>query len=131
MAERAEEIFSELAQICEQYKAEVPSDRRAWPESVKSRIFELKSLGINYGKIAERSGIAIQTIYSWKKPSAAAFLPVTVKESIPPTVTVGKRPKIRREKKSLTVTVVTPMGYRIEGLDAKSAADFVARLGAP
>src|SRR5271154_5882911 len=96
MSDRAEEIFNELAQICEQYKAEVPSNRGAWPESVKSRVFELKSMGLSFIKIAERTGIATQTIYAWKRPPS--FLPVKVVEKPLPTVTVRNEPKRGRPK---------------------------------
>ena len=129
MAERTDEIFNELSQILEQYKAEVPSDRRAWPESVKMRVFELRSLGMSFVKIAERTGIAVQTLYTWKRPES--FLPVAIVDTpmtaATPTVSVREVVK-RRRSKAPTVTVTTPSGYRIEGLDAKSAAEFLARI---
>ena len=128
MAAEAEEIFNELAQICAQYKTEVPSNRRAWPESVKSRVFRLKAMGISFVKIAERTGIAYQTITTWERP--AAFLPVRVVEPPQlPTVTVSKERRGLKKSKLPTVTVITPTGYRIEGLDSQSAVDFIARLG--
>ena len=125
MADRAEEILLELSQLCEQYKAEVPSNRRAWPESIKSRVFELKSLGLSFVKIAERTGIASQTIYTWRRPER--FLPVKVVNPPIPTITVGN--EIRKSRQKLTtVTVITPRGFRIEGLDAKSAMAIIERL---
>lgn len=128
MAAQAEDIFNELAQICAQYKAEVPSNRRAWPESVKSRVFKLKSMGISFVKIAERTGIAYQTITAWERPKS--FLPVRVVGAELPTVTVSKEPRRGRRAKFTTVTVITPNGYRIEGLDSKSAIEFIAKLEA-
>jgi hypothetical protein len=43
--ERAQELFGEIHQIYEQYKKEVPKQRRPWPESIRSRILELWKLG--------------------------------------------------------------------------------------
>jgi hypothetical protein len=128
VAEHAEQIFNELSQICAQYKTEVPSSRRAWPESVKSRVFALKSMGISFVKIAEKTGIAYQTITAWGRPSS--FFPVKVVDAPLPTVTVSKSPRGRRRSKFTTVTVITPTGYRIEGLDSKSAIEFIAKLEA-
>jgi hypothetical protein len=127
MDERVATILNELKQICEQYKSEVPSRRRAWPQSIKKRILELRRLGVGASSIAEATLIPIQTIYSWQngKSDDGTFLPVPVvkrKKAIKsPTVTV------RRKRRPLekppannqsppTVTVVTPSGYRLEGL---------------
>jgi hypothetical protein len=123
---RADELFTELSQICDQYKAEVPSNRGPWPESVKSRVFELKALGLSFVKIAERTGIPYGSITSWQRP--ASFLPVKVVEEKCPTVTVG-RPRKKAPKPELrAVTITTPSGYRIEGLDPSTVADFIARV---
>jgi hypothetical protein len=119
-------IFVELSQICDQYKAEVPSNRGPWPESVKARVFELKTMGLSFVKIAERTGIPYGSITSWKRPGS--FLPVKVVKDKSPTVTVG-RPRKKASKPELrTVIVTTPSGYRIEGLDANSAAELIARV---
>jgi hypothetical protein len=126
VANRAEEIFSELIQICEQYKAEVPSNRGPWPESLKSRVFELKSLGLSFVKIAERTGIPYGTITSWKRPES--FLPVAIVNEPSPTVTVRKPRKRSQRSELRTVTVITPSGYRIEGLDAQAITEFICRV---
>lgn len=126
MANRADEIFDELTQICEQYKTEVPSDRGPWPESVKARVFELKALGMSFVKIAERTGIPYGSITSWKRP--ASFLPVAVVDKPSPTVTVRKPRKKREKAEFRTVTVITPSGYRIEGLDVATITEFICRV---
>jgi hypothetical protein len=87
-------------------------------------VFELKAMGLSFIKISKRTGIPYGSITTWKRPSS--FLPVTVVEEKSPTVTVG-RPRKKKPKSELTtVTVVTPSGYRIEGLDLKSVAEFIA-----
>ena len=124
---RESEIVDEIRQISNQYRAEVPSGRKAWPISIKDRVRELKSFGMADTKISSLTGISAQTIWGWKigksnqimNPESASFLPVAVKE--PSTVTVETQ-KVsnqiadRNEKFISTVTVVTPNGYRIEGL---------------
>lgn len=136
-------LIEELTQICEQYKSEVPSRRRAWPQSIKKRIFELRRLGIGAGAIAEATQIPLQTIYSWsnRKPDGGTFLPVPVvvdkrrTKSTPSTPTVTVRQTSRRaappsdaDQNFPTVTVVTPSGYRLEGLTYEMMRELIAGL---
>lgn len=131
MGAQAAEIFEELRQICEQYKNEVPGRRRAWPKSIKDRVFALQRQGIRSNQIAKRVPIPYATIMSWNVSDKrkGAFLPVkVVKSATPPTVTVGGRPKRKHgpvESKVMTVTVVTPKGLRIEGLPIEAALDLL------
>ena len=121
----AEELFNELTQICDQYKAEVPSNRGPWPESVKARVFELKAMGLSFVKIARRAGIPYGSITSWNRP--ASFLPVAIVDKSP-TVTVSKPRRKKLKPEFATVTVTTPSGYRIEGLNAEAVAEFIFRV---
>jgi hypothetical protein len=131
---RIQEIFSELTQICEQYKAEVPSHRRAWPMAVKSRVFELRSFGLRDPAIAMKTGLCYQTLRTWKESTTAiapSFFPVEIKPqqlSRTPTVTVRDETPILKTKStpqpirrgrrpSPTMTVITPEGFKIEGID--------------
>lgn len=129
-------LIDELTQISEQYKSEVPSRRRAWPQSIKKRIFELRRLGVGASRIAAATKIPIQTIYSWhsRKLDVGTFLPVPVverkSESKTPTVTVRKK-RIPTKVQSgahqnfPTVTVVTPSGYRLEGLTFQMMRELI------
>jgi len=126
MSDRAVELFSELSQINVQYKAEVPGRRRAWPQSLKDRIFELRSLGLSFKEIAQRSGISYQTIVSWKKPNS--FLPVAIVENKNSTVTVVKS-KRQRIPKNMPIIITTPSGTKIEGLDFKCMMTLIEQLG--
>jgi hypothetical protein len=127
MSERAEEIFNELVQVCTQYKAEVPSKRRAWPESVKVRVFELRSLGVKWGEIGRRTGLCPQTMMTWKP--AGAFLPIKVVERAEATTMTVRVPRKYQKRQVPTVTVVTPSGYRLEGLDQSSALLLMEKFG--
>jgi hypothetical protein len=75
----------------------------------------------------------MQTIYSWRharvKKAAkkeAEFLPVKIAE--PSTATVRGRPRKKSQPKSSTVTVTTPRGFKIEGLGADEALNFLAKI---
>lgn len=132
MEEKAAALFRELEEICAQYKQEVPGRRRAWPESVKKRVLALRGLGINSHQVAKRLPIPYMTLVSWHGKSAG-FLPVKVASSKPPTtVTVVSRRNEHRDRPKrrapTTVTVVLTSGVRVEGLDARAAADFLKRL---
>jgi hypothetical protein len=134
-----EEIFVELRDLCAQYKAEVPGRSQAWPKSIKERVIELQQMGLGDTEISKSVPISAQTMYFWRHSRSVAnrseFLPVKVVETS--TVTVKKaekssavgRPRKKPPKLELrTVIVTTPSGYRIEGLDAKEAAEFISRV---
>lgn len=129
MEEKATELLRELVEICAQYKQEVPGRRRAWPESVKKRVLALRGLGVNSHQIAKSLPIPYMTLVSWHR-ERSGFLPVKVVSAKPPTtVTVGSRRRERgRPRATTTVTVVLTCGIRVEGLDARAAADFVKGL---
>ncbi len=124
MSEKISTILEEISQLCLQYKAEVPGRRRAWPRSIKDRVLALRRLGVSYVKIAQGSGLSAATLYSWKlEQKGASFMPVKVTAKSTPTVTVGA--SAERERVSPTVTVITPSGFRIEGLCALDITELV------
>ena len=130
MSAKSEQLFNELIQLYAQYKQEVPSQRQAWPESIKARIFELQEIGARIGDISAKTGISKQTIYGWNYEASKRrrFLPVNV---VAPPLTVAPSPAatsevVRRKTKiSSTVTVITPDGFRIEGLRLNRVAAFL------
>ena len=124
MQKQSIQILNELVELCGQYKVEIPGRRRAWPKSIKERIFNLQALGVKPSEITKRTGISKQTIYVWnsqQKKKGENFLPVKI-VSESPTVTVRENPNechegaIVRDARP-TVTVITPSGFRIEGLN--------------
>ncbi len=131
MSEKIGIIFEEISQLCGQYKEEVPGGRRAWPVSIRERVFELRELGLSYLEISKRSGIAIATIYAWKlKSKTSRFVPVKVVKNSRsnPTVTVRKSVPAEVPVGTPTVTVVTPGGFRIENLRVSDVADLFFSL---
>jgi hypothetical protein len=140
MQDRVADLFDELRQLSTQYKAEVPGGRRAWPKCIKDRVIELAELGVKKPEIADRSGLPYFTVHSWtksqsRKKSASSFVQVKVvkkkptRERLPVTVTVKdlRVPTIAASQIA-TVTVTTPNGFRIEGLDARAALAWLAEL---
>jgi hypothetical protein len=127
------EIVAELLDLCAQYKAEVPGRSQAWPKSIKERVAELHELGLGDTDIAALVPVPMQTIYSWRhgrikkaKKEESQFLPVRINDS--PTVTVKGRPRKKIQQKISTVTVTTPSGYKVEGLDVDSAVRLLSEV---
>lgn len=128
-------LFDEINQLRAQYVSEVGSGgRKAWPRSIKDRIFELSTLGIKPKVICKNTQIPTDTIHAWnyQRRSSSRFKELTVvNQKIPKPVTVTvptNDQKIRAEKKVVTVTVTTPEGYRIEGLDSESAVLVLIKM---
>lgn len=146
-----DQIFEEIRQLKEQYGDEVDSNRRAWPNSIRDRIFELKRLGVSFQKISETSGIPYSSILSWKKrereklsKSPAREIPTTKFRELtvrgdasqkPTTVTVAgfvnKRGRGRppgKASKPGAVIVTTPSGYRVEAFDGAEIVKILKAL---
>lgn len=145
MSPEISQLLDELRQICAQYTQEVPKKRRPWPESVRTRIFRLRFLGVSNHRIAQESGIPVMTLYTWKMPkqedaralpapeaqAPGEFLAVRVvrrrtglaslsgrsKGARPTTVTVKTR------EAGPVLTVITPNGVRLEGLTLEQAIE--------
>ena len=130
--DRVNALYAEIRHIYQQYLKEVPKKRRPWPESIKTRILELWKLGVSSHQIAQETGLPTQTMYSWRqkiKRSDPGFLPVPI---------VKKRHRrsnfdiqlsqLESEVKSPTVTVVTPEGFRIEGIPSSDVARIVREI---
>jgi hypothetical protein len=129
--QQVDQILEEIRQLQEQYKKEVPTGRRAWPQSIKQRVCELRELGISFRKIAHQTGISVVTMYAWnqqKSQKEAKFIPVEVvntKKTITVTDTDNSMTDI---KKTVTVTVTTPQGFKIDGLDIEQVLLVIGRL---
>ena len=106
--------------------AEVGSRRRAWPESVRERVFELQNLGLTFDAITKRTGISYFTIKNWnqKNREEEAFHSLSVSgnyetavvELEPATVTVTGSSALAASSSPqlVSVTVTTPDGFRLE-----------------
>ena len=154
MTESQNTILDELEQLSSQYKAEVPGVRRAWPESVKSRIRLLLEDGMTAAEASRKTGIPYFTLNSWRRRSHARFiqaklsapqLPINLlpekrklgrprkSHHLPATVTVAnlsmQKPSVNHvtSETSGTVTVTTPNGFKIEGLPIGVALRLIER----
>ena len=121
MESGVEQIVSEIVEIMEQYRREVPSGRRAWPESIKKRVLTLRESGIRCAEISRRTGLPYYTVLEWQKsPTAFLELPVVMKAEKVGTVTVPT---------SGVMTVSFPSGVRIEGVDVEALKALLPSLG--
>lgn len=130
------QLCHEIRQIYEQYLREVPSRRRAWPESIRSRVVQLWQLGVSCNRIANETGISVKTLYSWKaKNHKSQFLSVPLVASSPSTEAGIRSKHIPTEQsqpqhqtQSLTLAVRLPSGMRIEGLNLEMMFAVVEHL---
>ena len=123
MDEKSATLLDEIRQLLEQYRKEVPGGRRAWPESIKRRVAELKAGGVKFTEISRRTKIPYYTLVGWKPESRTgrpSFEPVKVVAALPApanrtfaTVTVARKSKLRPKREVVTVTVTTKGGIRI------------------
>jgi hypothetical protein len=121
MESGVEQIFSEIVEIMEQYRREVPSGRRAWPESIKKRVLALRGSGMRCAEISRRTGLPYYTVLEWQRTSAAFIeLPVVMKAPKVGTVTV---PTLG------VMTLSFPSGVRIEGMDVEALKALLPSLG--
>lgn len=104
-------------QITAQYRAEVSSKRKPWPNSIIDRVEELIKMGLSVKKVSDLTGISYFSILNWRhrtgKKLKRNFHPVAVTTSA---------------TKAATVTVTTPDGYQIKLENAKSALEFICEL---
>lgn len=130
MEDRKTTLLEEVRQLLQQYRAEVPGRRRAWPESIKSRAFELRSLGKNFTQIAEETGLPYFTLLKWhkekKSPGFAVVKLVKSRKAIPPeTGTVTESVSTRTER----VTVTVGAQIRIEEVSLDFLLSLLPKLG--
>jgi hypothetical protein len=54
MSSDGERLYGEISEIAARYQREVPSGRRAWPESIRSRVLALRRSGVRCAEISRR-----------------------------------------------------------------------------
>jgi hypothetical protein len=145
---QTQEIFHEIRQLIEQYRAEVPGGRRAWPEAVKSRVRAISAAGASLRDIAERTGLPYYTIIAWVPESARrryrkrsqgvptggkfSEIAVVPAKRANATVTVAneeKAPRPGRAPQSTTVTVTLPGGIEVKGVTSEFLAAWLGKAG--
>lgn len=139
MTEHAIKLMSEIRQVREQYVLEVGEGRRVWPKSIRDRIEELENLKVPIKLISHQTGVAYDTILQWryqrKHRIRKSFHQIEVAGEISKsgTVTVPEKkisglPLAHTKSKSVTVTVTTPEGYRIESDNPDSVVFLIVAL---
>ncbi len=132
MKSDCERLYAEISEIAAQYQREVPSGRRAWPESIRSRVFALRRSGVRSSEISRRTGLPYYTVLQWKDAGPKFVeLPVRLDPAKSATVTVPTRDEVG------TVTVPSLRGLRIllpggaviEGLDVEAVTQLLPALG--
>lgn len=89
------------------------------PEGLREEILELarerQGSGLSVLKIAQELGLSESTLLRWLKAGTSQLRPVRIAEA-PPVIA------------SAPLVLVTPNGYRLEGLNTASAAEVLRRL---
>jgi len=92
-------------------------DRWRCPDGLRRKIVEYaeqgRGEGIPVARLAERVGLSTSGLRRWLSQGRGVLRPVRVQESAPAVP---------------SLVLITPGGYRLEGLDASSAADLLRRL---
>lgn len=121
-----ENTIQEIIQIQEQYRAEVGSRRKPWPESIRSRVNRLRGMGLRFREISERTGIPYGSLMNWRHGKRKEFHALAVREAKVPTVTVDHAKPVGDGV--ATVTVATPDGYRLKVANVAMAVSLVTEL---
>ncbi len=120
---------NEIDLLREQLRRERPASRQqGWPVELRRRIARHAVVrhdgGEGWRTIGESLGLCRTTIRSWVRALEETAEPT---ELVPVVVTPTAPPRPTRA--SSHVVLVSPRGYRIEGLDPDMAVDALERLG--
>jgi len=134
MNQSTEQLIIEIKQICNQYLQEVGSGGyRVWPKSIRDRALLLCDLVGSTKQAAELCGLSKETLYQWraemKKTQQFKSLPVVESSKKSVTVTDTNPLETKNQKASGSVTVTTPKGFVIAGLELDQALVILKQLG--
>jgi len=126
MEDRAEKLRRELAA----HRRRNGSQRARTPAELKRRILafadDARSVGWMWKDIAEAVGVHRKTFGSWRSTvvtrSVTTMVPVDIVDDEP-----RERPS-RPIGSGMPVSVVSPTGWRVEGLDVRSAVTLLRSL---
>ena len=121
-----ETLISEIKQITEQYNAEVGRPRKTWPESVRTRVIELRRLGYNLAELSKATDIPYYTMMNWfhrgHRLSAGDFKAVTVTAANP------KQELTVQADSGRGITITLADRVKIEGLEFKQVMSLLKRM---
>lgn len=134
MKTSATELLAEIKQIRTQYLAEVGvGGYKVWPKSIRDRVLVYADLIGSTKKAADACEISAETIYQWRaetKRTQFKSLPVVQNTFKSVTVTEpNSKPSNSPSDPTVSVTVTTPDGFTIAGLDAEQALEILLKLG--
>ena len=121
--ERAAELRRELAA----HRRRNGSQRTRTPSDLKSRILafadDARSAGWKWGEVAEAVGVHRKTFGSWRRAaatrSATSMVPVTIVDDASEGASAAS---------GQDVSVTSPSGWRVEGLDLRAAILLLSSL---
>lgn len=90
---------------------------------------QLRSQGWPWGRICKALGVSETTVHRWRKDSGELGAPGEGEASwVPVEVTTGALPPLAHPRTS-SLSLVTPGGLRLEGLDEAAAVRLLRLLG--
>lgn len=115
-----------------------PRTRRRWTATEKAEVADkarkLRDAGLSWRAIAKRLGTEAENVRRWCAglngalgPAAGAFVPVVVAGPFASTAVPGSTLE-EPEKIGSSAVLVTPGGYRVEGLDLAAVAALLRNL---
>jgi transposase-like protein len=95
---------------------------RGYPAELRRRAADYArkraEVGDGVAKVSAELGVSEQTLRNWLAKAGSGFLRVTVDESVGSAEAVAAG----------TLVLVTPFGYRLEGLDLRAATELLRVL---
>jgi len=142
----SEQILDQIRQIKEQYESQVTGKHKQWPRAIKDRVVALADSGMKIQVISDRTGISRHTVASWTaKLARRKFQEITVSQRPrgrpPKALNVKHRNRTDARKiatitnrqihrrRNGTITMVTPTGYKVEGLNVADLLEFFKKIG--
>ncbi len=126
-------IISELKAARQKRKAVTEGTLPPYParlrQAGKDYVQQRTAAGIVQAEIARELGVSESTVWRWAQSSPPARRATAIK----PRPSAFKAVRVVTERVSIgsavKLSVVTPHGYRVEGLDVASAAALLRELG--
>lgn len=132
------ELEKELEQFCQEaqrLKAGRRSGSLPFPEALRAFAVRYAEHTVAAGgtvtDAAQKLGVSGPTLYEWRKgrPSGHRRPKPAEKSAALVPVRISARPAAAADTEVQQVALVSPSGWRVEGLSAESAAQLLGKLG--
>jgi hypothetical protein len=114
-------------------RLEASGPKRRYDRELREQIFEYterwQRLGVSRPRLAEAAGLSIKTVDNWRRAARKSTTATATAMTAKAPVAVRIREDQHDSRRPGGVVLVTPGGYRLEGLDAVSALEIVRGLG--